>query len=139
MQRQLVKRSEVIKNFLMAKTHKDLAALYFKGMECQVNVAQDGGERIQGEFKGRQWAAWQNADTGEQWASFRIPRNAMSEPEDNDSEIRWNLESHAEGIGMTGWDWMTRQSLWVAFDFDDITGHSDRHGQKLSPDQLSEV
>jgi len=133
------RRSESIKRFLEAYTHADLAALYHKGMECQVNVAQDGGERVSGEFKGRQWHKWQDPMTGETWGSFRIPRNAMSEPEDNDSEIKMDIARHVEGIGMTGWDWMARRSCWVAFDFDDITGHSDRHQQKVSPDQLLEV
>ena len=50
-------RTEAIKLFLTAKTHKDLAELYSFDMEVQVNVAEDGGSRITGEYKGKQWAA----------------------------------------------------------------------------------
>lgn len=132
-------RSVAIKNFLMHSTHPDLAALYHRGMECQVNVAQDGGERVSGEYMGRQWHKWQDPNTGQTWGSFRIPRNAKSEPEDNDTEMKFDISVHAEGIGMTGWNWVDRRSYWVAFDFDDITGHSDRHGQKMTPDQILEV
>ena len=55
-------RAEAVKAFLCFKTHFDLASLYNQNMECQVNVAQDNGERIEGEFKGKQWHGWQNTD-----------------------------------------------------------------------------
>ncbi len=48
-------KTEAIKAFLMASTHRDLAERYHFGMEVQVNVAQDDGERIEGDFRGRQW------------------------------------------------------------------------------------
>ena len=40
---------------------------------------------------------------------------------------------------MTGWDWKNRKSLWVAFDFDAISGHSEKHTSKLDVSQLREV
>jgi hypothetical protein len=128
-----MKRSECINNFLKCKTHADIAALYYAGMECQVNVAQDGGERVDGEFKGRRWQAW--SDGVQTWNSFRLPLHANKEPEDNDKEIRYDLEAHAEAIGMTGWDWKAKKSRWVAFDFDAIVGHK----SGLSNDELLEV
>ena len=99
-------KTESIKTFLTAASRPDLAALYNAGMECQVNVAQDGGERVDGEYKGRRWVGWTDGAT--MWKPFRIPWNAMSKPEFNDSEIKWDLAQHAEGIGMTGWDWKNR-------------------------------
>lgn len=133
----LLKRSEAIKNFLMASTHADLAALYTSAMECQVNVAQDNGTRVDGEYKGRQWVGWSDGLTT--WKSFRIPNSANTEPIDNDYEIRWDLAQHAEGIGMTGWDWQNRLSRWVGFDFDAIVGHSEKHAAKLANDALLQV
>lgn len=133
-----MQKTEAIKVFLESKTHPDLAQLYNFNMEVQVNVAQDGGERIEGGFRGRQWHGWTDS-FGNVWKSFRIPHNARTEPQYTDSGINFDIQAHAEGIGMTGWDWTNRQSLWVAFDFDAIIGHSDRHGKKLEQDKLDEV
>ncbi|MEK0326840.1 MAG: hypothetical protein QQN63_14175, partial [Nitrosopumilus sp.] len=114
-----------------------MADLYNSNMECQVNVAQDNGDRVDGEFKGRRWHGWTDGLTT--WKSFRIPWNANKEPEYIDSEIKWDLAEHAEAIGMTGWDWYNQCSEWVAFDFDAMIGHSDRHGSKLSSEELEAV
>lgn len=130
-------RTQAIKRFLEHNTHADLASLYNHDMEMQCNVAQDGGMRIEGDFKGRQWHGW--SDGAQQWKSFRIPYKANSEPEYEDRAINFDLSAHVEGIGMTGWDWKARASRWVAFDFDAITGHSDKHSRKLSEAQLEDV
>jgi hypothetical protein len=130
-------KSESIKLFLTTSTHKDLADLYTIDMECQVNVAQDSGERVEGDFKGRKWIGWSDGLTT--WKPFRIPFKANTEPEYTDTEIKFDLAAHAEGIGMTGWDWTHKQSLWVAFDFDAISGHSDKNAKKLDNAQLDAV
>jgi hypothetical protein len=127
------KRTEAIKRFLISKTHSDLAALYTGDMECQVNVGQDGGRRVDQEFKGRQWQAW--TDDVQTWNSFRIPLHANTEPVDNDKEMSYDLSLHAEAIGMTGWDWRARKSRWVAFDFDSIVGHK----EGLSEQELNHI
>jgi hypothetical protein len=116
-----VTKTQAIKNFLINMTRPDLAELYNFNMECQVNVAQDEGERIEGEFKGKRWHGWSDGMTT--WKSFRIPWNASTEPEYSDKIIRFDLAKHAEGIGMTGWDWVGKVSHWVAFDFDSIVSH----------------
>lgn len=133
----MVTRSEAVQRFLAAKTHTDLSSLYNIGMECQVNVGQDGGERINGEFKGRKWHGW--TDGTQTWKSFRIPFHANTVPEYNDSEIKFDLTVHAEGIGLTGWDWKHLLSRWVAFDFDAITGHSNKHSHALKETELAQV
>ena len=130
-------RSESIKNFLLAKTHSDLANLYNINMEVQVNVGQDGGQLIEGVYEGKQWRAWTDGQT--QWKSFRIPINAKTDPHYTDREMKFDLAAHAEGIGMTGWDWQERKSRWVAFDFDAIIGHSDKHAKKLTDIQIGEL
>jgi hypothetical protein len=130
-------RSEAIARFLNHAAPPDLAALYNINMECQVNVAQDGGMRTDGEFKGRKWHGWTDGNTT--WKSFRIPFNAKSEASYTDSEIKFELDKHAEGIGMTGWDWQAKVSRWVAFDFDAIVGHSEKHEVKFTAEQLDEV
>lgn len=129
----IVTRTEAIKNFLVHKTHPDLASDYGINMECQVNVGQDGGERVEGEFKGRNWQGWTDGVTT--WKSFRIPYNAKSEPHYEDKPIHFDLAEHAEGIGMTGWDWSSKVSKWVAFDFDSIIGHN----QGLSNEEMDEI
>ncbi len=130
-------RTEAIQRFLMASTKPDLAVLYNPNMECQVNVAQDGGERIESEFQGKRWQGW--TDGFSTWKPFRIPYNAGSEPTYEDKEIKYDLAEHVEAIGMTGWDWKNRCSRWVAFDFDGIVGHSDKHSRKLDNEQLEAI
>jgi hypothetical protein len=133
-----VRRSEAIKRFLETHTHPELAALYSKSMEVQVNVAKDAGERVEsGDFRGKAWIEW--TDGVQKWASYRMPRNANSEPEDNDYIQGYDLEAHAEGVGMTGWNWQERSSHWVAYDFDAMLGHSDKHTKKLTDKELQEI
>lgn len=130
-------KTQAIATFLQIKTVEDLANLYTPNMECQVNVAQDGGERQEGDYKGRKWHGWTDGLTT--WKSFRIPFKAYSDAEFTDSELKFDLAEHAEGIGMTGWDWKNRVSKWVAFDFDAITGHSEKHSAKMTNEELERV
>ncbi len=117
--------TSVIKKFLLLNTHTDLASMYTSELECQVNVARDGGKRVENDFKGKQWHGW--SDGTQTWKSFRIPYNANSEPEYTDRPITFDFDAHVEGIGMTGWNWVKRESRWVAFDFDAVAGHSSKH------------
>lgn len=130
-------RTQEIGAFLKAYSHPDLANLYNHDMEVQIIVAKDSGERIEGDFKGRMWHAY--TDGIQTWKPIRIPFNAKTEPSYDDSPMTFDLASHAEGIGMTGWDWKSRISRWVAFDFDAITGHSEKHSKKLSSEELIEI
>lgn len=130
-------RSEAIKKLLVAKTHADLAELYSKNMEVQFNVAQDGGDRIEEDFKGRTFHSY--TDGIDKWSHFRIPRNAKTVPEDNDCPVHGDIYQHAEGVGLTGWDWQNRVSRWVAYDFDAMTGHSDKHEKKMTDQELQQL
>jgi hypothetical protein len=130
-------RTEAIKKFLTANTHEDLAGMYHHDMEVQVNVAQDGGERVTKDFKGRQYQAY--TDHVQTWKAMRIPYKDNSDPEYTDVPMSFDLSAHVEGIGMTGWDWVKRVSRWVAYDFDAIIGHSDKHLAKLTPAELEAV
>ena len=130
-------KTEAIKRFLTAKTVPELATLYNINMECQVNVVQGCGERVSGEYKGRDWVGW--SDGLQTWKAFRIPWKANTEPEYIDSEMKFDLVTHVDGIGMTGWDWKNKVSKWVAFDFDAMVGHSEHHTKKLTPVEMSDV
>lgn len=130
-------KSEAIKRFLTARTLPDLANRYSLEMECQVNVAQDDGRRIDGDFKGRQWHGYTNGIST--WKPIRIPYNAATEPNFDDTIMNFDLDIHAEGIGMTGWNWFKKESIYVGFDFDAITGHSTTHKGKLTDKQLQDV
>ena len=130
-----MKRSEAIRVFLANSTWQNLSDLYSSDMEVQVNVAQDHGERTSTEgYQGRTWHSY--TDGIQQWYSFRIPKKAFSDPEDNDFNINYDISEHTEGIGLTGWNWKDKVSQWVAFDFDAISGHS---GNVLSDAELEEV
>jgi len=126
-------KTEVVKAFLAHFTHPDLAESYNHDMECQVNVAQDGGERIDGEYKGHRWNGW--TDDVSVWKAFRIPWKAATDPTYTDSDMKFDFQNHVEAIGMTGWDWKAKVSKWVAFDFDSIIGHK----TGLTPAEMHEV
>ena len=64
-----------------------------------------------------------STDGQETWKSFRIPYNAATNPEYEDKTVNFNIAAHTEAIGMTGWDWYNKQSLWVAYDFDSLVSH----------------
>lgn len=114
-------KTDSIKKFLTANTLPDLAALYSYEMEVQVNVIKGDGERVDNVFKGHRYSAW--SDGYDTWKAFRIPHNADSEPEYEDRPLTFSLDKYADAIGMTGWNWVKKQSLWVAYDFDSITTH----------------
>lgn len=128
-------RTEAIKLFLTKHTHADLAKSYTAAMECQVNVAADGGTRTTKEYKGRTMHGYTDGAT--EWKSFRIPYKANSTPEYQDVPMSFDLQEHAEAIGMTGWDWQNKRSLWVAYDFDAIIGH--KNVNRLDPDTINQV
>lgn len=130
----MIKRSQAVGNYLKKNTHADLAELYNDGMEVQVNMAQDDGQRV--EVGDRKFAF---TDGISKWGSFRMPAKAMSEPVDNDAPVNFDFDAHVEGIGMTGWDWKKKVSRWVTFDFDAMLGHSDAHTKKLSEHEMMEV
>jgi len=87
------------------------------GLELQVNIQKNLGEPVEGR---------QNTYTDgiDQWFNFRIPRNARTEPEWDNYMLQWSLARYVDCIGSTGFHWESHQSLWVAFDFDQIAGHA---------------
>ena len=132
-----MKKTEAIKKFLQIYAQPDLAEMYNFGMECQVNVRQGKGDPVSGQFMGKEWRGY--SDGYVTWKPFRIPHKAFSEPEFVDTEQSWDMEEHLEAIGMTGWDWVHRCSRWMAYDFDALVGHSDKHLAKLTALELQAV
>lgn len=127
-----MKRTEAIQKFLVNKS--SLAQLYTPSMEVQINVAKDEGEPVDGVYAGVRWQGFTDGLTT--WKAFRIPWKAATEPQyDDNSQIHYDISKHAEAIGMTGWDFVQRQSLWVAFDFDSIISHK----EGLTGDELSDI
>lgn len=129
---------DAIKTFLTKKTHSNLAALYNENMEVQVNVAQDNGVLEKGEYKGRQYSFYEYE--GQRWKHLRIPYGANDNPVyDLDKRMSYDLALHAEGIGLTGWDWKNKVSKFCIYDFDSIIGHSDKHSAKISNEEMQRV
>lgn len=129
-------RSEAIQEFLSRST-SPIAKLYNKNMEVQVMVAQDSGERFRGESRGIAWHGFRNPENhSEVWKNFRMPLNAnTTTPRGNDSPMFFDLASHVEGIGMTGWDWVNKVTRWVGYDFDSIVNHK----AGISTEDLNEL
>lgn len=123
-------KTEAIKEFLQS-TNSHLALHYNKHMEVQVNVDRGEGVKHVGKFNDRTWRGWRDPLASEDdcfgynkiWKEIRIPVNAGTEPKFNDTKMMYSLMDHAEGIGMTGWDFNLRASKWVGFDFDSIVNH----------------
>lgn len=108
----------------------DLLKLYTPHMEVQINVETSKGTPVEDRRN-----TWER--DGQTYWHIRIPKKAMSIPEWDDYPLRWPLAKHAEGIGLTGWDFGNLQSRWVAFDFDAITGHSPGIG--VTDEQLQAI
>jgi hypothetical protein len=107
-----------------------IANWYNHEMEVQIMVAQGTGDSVDGK-------TGVYTDGLNTWYNLRIPKNANADPIDNDHEIKYALELHAEAIGMTGWNWKRRCSVRVGFDFDSITCHA--KGVGISDEQLNEI
>jgi len=132
-----MKVTEAIGKLFAVKSEKgkvnnaDMLARYQSSMEVQVNVAADKGNQVAGKHN-----TWE--DEHESWWHIRIPKKAMTDsPEWHDYDLDWSLDEHAEGIGLTGWDWANKRSKWVGFDFDAITGHAD--GVGVSESEIQKV
>jgi hypothetical protein len=125
------KISQCVKKFLEDNTYSDLANLYSEEMEMQIMVAKDEGIKEGNYYKEEEGI--------NKWHNIRIPKNANTDPINNNTEMPFDLAKHTLGIGMTGWDWINRKSIWVGYDFDAIIGHSDKHSSKLSEAELAEI
>lgn len=123
---------EAIKKFLSSQPY-DMCKLYTHEMEVQVNVAKDNGEIITGSFAGHKWQGY--SDGTQTWKHFRIPFSPAINPIYVDKPMSFDLAEHAEAIGMTGWNWTQKKSLWVGFDFDSIIGHK----EGLNENDLNEI
>lgn len=147
-----MKRIEAIKLFLQQKKSPFLELIEEKleNHELQINVAQDGGEKVQRSFtfseEGNErvinWWGYTNCKNKEHidafglretWKSFRIPYQSKEPDKANyqDKILHFSTD-HFEAIGLSGWNWRQGKSEWVGFDFDSVANHS----QGLSNEEL---
>jgi hypothetical protein len=129
-----MKATEQLVAFFKMLPHNNdrVAGWYTPDMEVQVLVSQGEGEPAsdkQGVYCGNNFAY--------EWYNFRLPKNANSDPIDNDHELRYPLERHVDYIGLTGWDWRNKKSIRCGFDFDSITSHA--KGVGIEAEQLNIV
>lgn len=128
-----------IVNFLTARKDRhngpDLVARalrHGRDLEYQVNVSGEGGIRVEGKH-----SVFTCPDGLKKWFSYRIPRDANSNPNFTDYELGFPLDLHTDGIGTTWFDWRNKRSRGVGFDFDSIVGHSKSVG--VDKDRLIEI
>jgi len=124
---------EALYNFLHARktpANADLVERWSVAMETQLNVMPADGEPVAGRK-----STWSNGSFT--WHSARIPKNAATEPTWEDYRLGFPLDLYAEGIGMTGWRWRDRRSLWFGYDFDALTAHA--KGIGVSDEALERV
>jgi len=121
-------KTEAIKAHLLTHAQHGMGELYNHRMEVQVNV-KAGPEKVK---KGKGYYYTDPRDSsGETWAPFRIPW-----PDTKYKDNPLGFEPHRfDAIGLTGWDWFNKQSLWVGYDLDSIANHV----KGLSDADLAEV
>jgi hypothetical protein len=117
---------------LLPHNNPRVASWYTPDMEVQVMVSQGDGEPVGGKN-----GVYTGNDFAYDWYNFRIPKNANSEPIDNDHNLRYPLDRHIDSIGLTGWDWRNKKSIRCGFDFDAITSHA--KGVGITEEQLNTV
>lgn len=128
------KVTEALENFLLARKREhngpDLIDAWSPAMETQVLVTGKGGEPVEGRPN-------TYTDGRFTWFNIRVPKKADSNPEWFDYELPYPFDLYADGIGVTGWDWQSRCSRRVGFDFDAIAGHA--AGVGVTDEKLNEV
>jgi hypothetical protein len=128
-----------VRGFLEDETWPDLVDRIRIGMEMQITVQKDKGERFDKEFRNDEgeivtFEAFKNG-VDEFWP-IRIPRDANENPKFNYfRSMPWYPAVYAKEIGGTGWDWWNKKSRWVGFDFDSMVGHK----IGLSAEELEEI
>jgi len=134
----MLSRTQAIRNFLQqCGSPKDLVDLYTPEMECHVNVMPLNNKVLKNqEYKGHKFNAYQDLEDGTTYKPFRIPWDSMKETAHyTDPPMSFDLKKYCEGIGMTGWNFVTKQSLWFGYDFDSMINH----GKGLSDEDLEAI
>jgi hypothetical protein len=133
----MAKTLEAIETFLqnLVKQNRhnnpELISWWNPQLETQVFVSPEGGYPLEDKRN-----AWTDGK-GDTWHHIRIPHNANAEPYWRDKELNFLLEDHCIFIGSTGWNWVNRESMFVAFDFDDVAAHAP--GVGIDEHQLDQV
>lgn len=134
----MLSRTQAIRNFLQqCGSPKDLTDLYTPEMECHVNVKPLNNKVLKNqEYKGHKYNAYQDLEDGTIYKPFRIPWDSMKETAYyTDPEMTFDLKKYCEGIGMTGWNFVTKQSFWFGYDFDSMINH----GKGLTDEDLEAI
>lgn len=134
----MVTRTQAIKAFLeQSEAPRDLVALYNEEMECQVYVDKKNNVALKDqEFRGKKYTAYEDVEDGTIYKPFRIPYEAMKESAHyNDPPMTFDLKKYAEGVGLTGWNWKQKKSIWVGYDFDSLVNHA----KGLDPAELEKI
>jgi len=110
-----MKRAEAVKLFLDSMAVPDLASLYTRDMECQVLV-KDHPDWLEGDGRGK---LFRDPESGIAFYGFRI-----QDEEGADKEVKFPLEHYVRNVGLTGWDFKKKESIWVGIDFDIAEEHT---------------
>jgi len=101
----------------------------FRDLETQL-MTDTEGERLEGKP--------QYTDGSQTWGPIRWPWKANTEnPEWFDKPRTFSYPDHLVAIGSTGWNWKLKESWWLGYDFDAITGHA--AGVGIAEEELLEV
>lgn len=99
--------------------------LYDAEMECQTNVACGKGQPVEGKRN-------TYSDGTFEWYNFRV-----GSANDARKLLTYPLDLYAHEIGLSGWNWKRKLSLWLGFDFDDLTSHAPGIG--ISKEELFRI
>ena len=135
-------RTEAIKQFLQQNARPELALLYNREMEVQVNVLTELDDpdrtvrRLEKTYQGHAFHAY--TDGTDTWKPIRVPYNDGTY---KDVPLRWELSDYVKCIGMTGWNWAKRHSCYVGYDVDSLFGYRVQHDDEiqLGPKDLAQA
>jgi len=105
-----------VKKFLSNKAKEPLVNWWHEDLETQVQVISHLGESTN--FGGY-------TQDGDTWYHIRWPKNGKVDPTWDDTKRQtFLLDDYADFIGTSGWNWVTRRSEFVCFDFDSVANHA---------------
>lgn len=118
----------------LLKTHNNPALFSawlddYDDLETQL-LCDSNGDKVEGTAR--------FTDGEQEWGPIRWPYKARTpNPEWRDRPRKFLFDEHLTAIGSTGWNWVTKESWWLGYDFDELTGHAE--GVGVSDEDLEKV
>lgn len=129
-------KTEAIFSFLADHAPEYLRPRIHPGLEVQYKAVKSVLPPKSGKTaSGHSWKMFV-AEDGTLYKDVRIPWSADTDPHYTDSEMSWDVEKYADGIGVSGWNWKDKRSEFFYYDFDSVSGHK---ANALTPEEMDSI